>query len=50
MKKVIIIGASGGLAVYVIDELQKNSQVTLTLFLRDARRLRRKPSERCMIV
>jgi len=50
MKKVIIIGASGGLAAYVIGELEKSSDVSLTLFLRDKRRLRRKPSEKCVIV
>jgi hypothetical protein len=32
MKKVIIIGASGSLAQYVIETLQKSDNVKLTLF------------------
>ncbi len=40
MKKVIIIGASGSLAKYVIDELKQWNDVQLTLFLRDKNRLR----------
>lgn len=40
MKKVIIIGASGSLAQYVIEELQKRQDVQLTLFLRNKNRLR----------
>lgn len=39
MKRVIIIGASGSLARYVIDELQKLENVKLTLFVRDKRKL-----------
>ena len=39
MKKVIIIGASGSLAGYVIEELQKLKNVHLTLFLRNKSRL-----------
>lgn len=39
MKKVIIIGASGSLAQYVIEELQKHKEVQLTLFLRNKSRL-----------
>jgi uncharacterized protein YbjT (DUF2867 family) len=39
MKKVIIIGASGSLASYVIDELQKQKDVHLKLFLRSKSRL-----------
>jgi uncharacterized protein YbjT (DUF2867 family) len=50
MKKVIIIGASGGLAAYVIDELQKNSNVSLTLFLRNKKRLNREASEKSTII
>jgi uncharacterized protein YbjT (DUF2867 family) len=40
MKNVIILGASGGLAGYVIEELQKVKDVQLTLFLRSRKRLR----------
>src|SRR5690242_6675413 len=39
MKNVIIIGASGSLAQYVIKELQKQEEVHLTLFLRKKNRL-----------
>ena len=39
MKKVIIIGASGSLASYVIKELQKQKDIQLTLFLRNKSRL-----------
>lgn len=39
MKNVIIIGASGSLAQYVIEELKEQKDVNLTLFLRDKRRL-----------
>ena len=39
MKKVIIIGASGCLASFVIEELQKQKDVQLTLFLRNKSRL-----------
>jgi uncharacterized protein YbjT (DUF2867 family) len=39
MKKVIIIGASGSLAGHVIEELQKQKDVQLTLFLRNKNRL-----------
>jgi uncharacterized protein YbjT (DUF2867 family) len=39
MKNVIIIGASGSLAGYVIEELQKQKDIHLTLFLRNKSRL-----------
>jgi uncharacterized protein YbjT (DUF2867 family) len=39
MKNVIIIGASGSLAQYVIEQLQKQEYVRLTLFLRKKNRL-----------
>ena len=40
MKNVIIIGASGSLAPYIIEELQKQKDIHLTLFLRNKNRLR----------
>ncbi|MAX80928.1 MAG: NAD-dependent dehydratase [Crocinitomicaceae bacterium] len=43
MKKVIVIGASGSLAEYVIDVLSHFSDVELTLFLRNKRRLVNRP-------
>lgn len=39
MKKVIIIGASGSLAAYVIEEIQKLKACELTLFARKKNRL-----------
>jgi uncharacterized protein YbjT (DUF2867 family) len=39
MKKVIIIGATGSLASYVVKELQKSADVVLTLFVRNKNRL-----------
>lgn len=39
MKKIIIIGASGSLAKYVTEELQNQTDVQLTLFLRNKSRL-----------
>jgi uncharacterized protein YbjT (DUF2867 family) len=41
MKKVIILGASGSLASYVVDELQKIKDVHQTLFVRKKSRLRK---------
>ncbi len=40
MKNVIFIGAGGSLAPYVIEEVQKQKDVHLTLFLRNKNRLR----------
>lgn len=39
MKKVIIIGASGSLASYVIEAIEKQPEVELTLFVRNKKRL-----------
>jgi len=39
MKNVIVIGAGGSLAKYVINELKTKADVHLTLFLRNKRRL-----------
>jgi uncharacterized protein YbjT (DUF2867 family) len=39
MKNVMVIGASGSLAKYVIDELKNLSDVKLTLFLRNKKKL-----------
>src|SRR5690348_846789 len=43
MKNVIIIGASGSLARFVIEELEKQNEFHLTLFLRNRNRLTKKP-------
>jgi uncharacterized protein YbjT (DUF2867 family) len=50
MKSVIILGASGNIAKYVIDILVKKDDITLTLFLRNKSRLRNKDLSRCRII
>lgn len=40
MKNVLILGASGSLAQYVIDELKERDDINFTLFLRNKKRLR----------
>lgn len=50
MKNVLILGASGGLAKYVIDELQKQDDIHLTLFLRNKNRLNNKLGQNCEII
>jgi uncharacterized protein YbjT (DUF2867 family) len=49
MKKIIIIGASGSLAGYVIVELQKLGDIHLTLYLRDKKRLQIANPEGCTV-
>lgn len=44
MKNVILIGASGSLAPYVTEALEKEKDVHLTLFLRNRKRLHTIPS------
>lgn len=50
MKNVIILGASGNIAKHVIDILVKKDDINLTLFLRDARRLRNKDVSKSRII
>ena len=50
MKNVVILGAGGNIAKHVIDILVKRGDIDLTLFLRDARRLRNKHVSRSRIV
>ncbi len=50
MKNVLVLGAGGNIASHVIDLLVRNDDVKLTLFLRDARRLRKSHGSRCRIV
>jgi uncharacterized protein YbjT (DUF2867 family) len=45
MKNVVILGASGSIAKHVIDILGKNDAVKLTLFLRNAKRLKNDASK-----
>jgi uncharacterized protein YbjT (DUF2867 family) len=49
-QNVIILGASGNIAGHVIDLLMKKDDVNLTLFLRNARRLRNDDVSKCRIV
>ena len=50
MKNVIILGASGNIAKHVIDILVRKDDINLTLFLRNARRLRNSDlSKSCII-
>jgi uncharacterized protein YbjT (DUF2867 family) len=50
MKNVIILGASGNIARHVIDFLIKKDDINLTLYVRNARRLRNKNISKCRIV
>jgi uncharacterized protein YbjT (DUF2867 family) len=50
MKNVIILGAGGNISKHVIDILVKKDDINLTLFLRDARRLRNKDVSKSRIV
>jgi uncharacterized protein YbjT (DUF2867 family) len=50
MKNVVILGASGNIAKHVIDILVKKEDIHLTLFLRNARRLRNDDVSQCRIL
>lgn len=50
MKNVIILGASGNIAKYVIDILVKEDDINLTLFLRNKKRLSNKDVSNCRII
>jgi saccharopine dehydrogenase-like NADP-dependent oxidoreductase len=50
MKKVIIIGAAGSLAQYVIASLKELENVSLTLFLRDKSKLSKSTIENCKLI
>ena len=50
MKKLIVIGASGSLAKYVIESLKELKDVQLTLFVRNKNKLSKSISENCTIV
>jgi len=50
MKKVLIIGAGGSLAKYVIKAIKDLRNTELTLFLRNKNRLSKDQSENCIIV
>jgi uncharacterized protein YbjT (DUF2867 family) len=50
MKKVIILGAAGSLAQYVIEALKELGNVELTLFARNTSRLSKSTAESCTII
>jgi len=50
MKKILIIGAGGSLAQYVIEAAKQLPDTTLTLFLRNRNRLSKSISDGCNIV
>ncbi|PAW92309.1 NAD-dependent dehydratase [Mucilaginibacter sp. MD40] len=50
MKNILILGASGQVARLVTERLSENSSVYLTLYLRDASRLRSMEGERIRLV
>ena len=50
MKKIIIIGASGSLACYVIEALKELDNIALTLFVRSKNRLSKNIAEGCTII
>jgi uncharacterized protein YbjT (DUF2867 family) len=50
LKKLIILGASGNIAKHVIDILVKRDDIHLTLFLRNAKRLRNNDVSKCRIL
>jgi uncharacterized protein YbjT (DUF2867 family) len=50
MKNVIILGANGNIARHVIDMLANRDDIKLTLFLRNARKLKNKDVSKCIIV
>jgi uncharacterized protein YbjT (DUF2867 family) len=50
MKNVLILGANGNIAKQVIEILVKKEDINLSLFLRDARRLRNRNVSKCRII
>lgn len=50
MKKIIILGASGSLAKYVIEKLKTENDIHLTLFLRNKKRLHDLDVSGCTVV
>ena len=50
MKKVLIIGANGSVAQYVIEALKELSNISLTLFVRNKNRLSKSIAEGCTTI
>lgn len=49
MKKVVIIGATGSLAQYVIESIKELQHIELSLFVRNKSRLSKSASEGCVV-
>ena len=50
MKKVVIIGATGSLAKYVIEAIKKIGNIQITLFMRNKRKLPESLAKDCIII
>ena len=50
MKKIVIIGAGGSLAHYVIEALKDSGNAALTLFVRNKSRLSKQTSDSCIVI
>ena len=50
MKKILILGANGQIARFAIDLFLQTSDAQLTLYLRNAKRLRQLESDRVRVV
>ncbi len=50
MKKIIILGATGSLAQYVIEALKKLDNIQLTLFVRNKNKLSKSIANNCSII
>ena len=50
MKKIVIIGAAGSLAHYVIEALKDSSNAALTLFVRNKNRLPNETANGCTVI
>jgi len=50
MKKIIIIGAAGSLATYVVEALKPLANVELTLFVRNPNRLSKSAAAGCKVI
>jgi uncharacterized protein YbjT (DUF2867 family) len=50
MKKVLVIGAGGSLAAYVIEAIKSLEQIELTLFVRNKNKLSKSTAEGCTVI
>jgi uncharacterized protein YbjT (DUF2867 family) len=50
LKNIVILGASGNIAKHVIDILVKKDDIHLTLFVRNAARIRNKDLSKCRVI